>query len=421
MKLVIFGGGSSYTPELVSGVIEGHEQLPFSHICLTDVDEKRLEVLSGLTRRMLDRAGLSITVSATIERRRALEGASFVNSLIRVGGMDARIQDERIPLKYGIIGQETTGPGGMMKALRTIPVVLDLARDLAELCPDAWLINYANPSGIMAEALGRYSNIRAVSLCSGPALWCRSILERMGVDPARANVEWMGLNHLGFATRVLVDGQDATAQAIEAVADHWSVDGEWLRALGVIPASYLRYYYHHQALVREAQMPDYRTRGEQVKEIEEQLLRLHADPQLAEKPELLTRRGGGGYSDLAMAVMHAVYHNTGARHVILVLNQGAIDDIPDQASVEVWCTVDRSGAQPIRAGALPLPIRGLVQAVKAYESLTVQAAVEGSERLALQALMAHPLVPDWETARPLWGELRAANQNWIPWLNASVS
>lgn len=421
MKLVVFGGGSSYTPELVNGVIEGYEVLPFSHICLTDVDEKRLETLAGLTRRMLDRAELPVTVSATTERRRALEGATFVNSLIRVGGMDARIQDERIPLKYGIIGQETTGPGGMMKALRTIPVILDLARDMAELCPDAWLVNYTNPSGIMAEALGKFSQIHAVSLCSGPAMWCGAILERMGVDPARANVEWMGLNHLGFATRVWVDGKDATAQAIEAVVDHWSVDGEWLRALGAIPASYLRYYYHHQEVVQEAEMPDYRTRGEQVKEIEAQLLREYADPQLAEKPALLTSRGGGGYSDLAMAVMHALHHNTGARHVILVLNQGAIDGIPDDASVEVSCTVDRTGAHPMRVGALPLPIRGLVQAVKAYESLTVQAAVEGSERLALQALMAHPLVPDWEVARPLWGELRAANQKWIPWLDAPAS
>jgi len=262
VKLVIIGAGSSYTPELIQGTIEHYDTLPFTEVCLMDVDERRLEILAGLTRRMLDRARLPLTVTATTDRRHALEGATFVNCLLRVGGMDARINDERIPLKYGIIGQETTGPGGMMKALRTVPVVLDLARDVAEICPEAWLVNYTNPSGIVAEALGRYSPVRFVSLCSGPRGWIKAILDRMGVEPARANVDWIGLNHLGFAIRVWVDGRDATQQAIEAVADHWSVDAEWLRTLGAIPASYLRYYYHHTRVVEEAQKPGYRTRGE---------------------------------------------------------------------------------------------------------------------------------------------------------------
>jgi len=429
VKLVIIGAGSSYTPELIQGIIEHHETLPFTEVCLMDVDERRLEILAGLSRRMLDKAGphprplsqgwergkgLPIAMTATTDRRRALEGATFVNCLLRIGGMDARIHDERIPLKYGIIGQETTGPGGMMKALRTVPVVLDLARDVAEICPEAWLVNYTNPSGIVAEALGRYSPVRFVGLCSGPRGWIAAILGCMGVEPARANVDWIGLNHLGFAVRVWVDDQDATAQAIEAVAGHWSVDAEWLRALGAIPASYLRYYYHRTRVVEEAQEPGYRTRGEQVKEIEAELLRQYADPNLAEKPPLLAKRGGG-YSDVACAAMRTIAHNTGERQIVQVLNQGAVDGLPDDASVEVACLVDRTGAHPLRMGALPLPIRGLVQAVKAYESLTVQAAVEGSKRVALQALMAHPLVPSWEVARPLLDELLAANRPWLPW------
>ena len=415
MKLVIVGGGSSYTPELIQGMIEHHETLPFAEVCLMDVNERRLEILAGLSRRMLDKARLPLAVTATTERRRALEGATFVNCLIRVGGMDARINDERIPLKYGVVGQETTGPGGTMKALRTVPVVLDLARDMTEICPQAWLVNYTNPSGIVAEALGRYSPVRFVSLCSGPQGWIAAILGCMGVEPTQANVDWIGLNHLGFAVRVWVDGQDAIAQAIEAVAPHWSVDAEWLRTLGAIPASYLRYYYHRTRVVEEAQEPTFRTRGEQVKEIEAELLRQYADPHLAEKPPLLARRGGGGYSDVACAAMRAIVHNTGERQIVQVLNQGAVDGLPDDASVEVACLVDRTGAHPLRMGALPLPIRGLVQAVKAYESLTVQAAVEGSKRVALQALMAHPLVPSWEVARPLLDELLAANRAWIPW------
>ena len=415
MKLVIIGAGSSYTPELIHGLIEHYGALPFSNVCLMDIDKRRLEILTGLSQRMLSQAALPIAVTSTTERRRALEEAVFVNSLIRVGGMDARISDERIPLKYGVIGQETTGPGGMMKALRTIPVVLGLAKDMVEVCPNAWLINYTNPSGILAEALGKHSRVRFVGLCSGPKGWIGAICRLMNVDPGQANVDWIGLNHLGFATRVWVDGRDATGQAIEAVASHWGIAPEWLQTLGLIPASYLRYYYHHTAVVQQAQEPGHRTRGEQVRDIEAELLRQYADPGLAEKPELLAKRGGGGYSDVAFAAMRAIHHNTGERQILQVPNQGAVDGIADDAAVEIPCVVDRLGPHPIRMGAIPLPIRGLIQAVKAYESLTVQAAVEGSKRVAMQALMAHPLVPSWEVARPMLDELLTANRPWLPW------
>jgi 6-phospho-beta-glucosidase len=415
MKLVIFGGGSAYTPELVEGLIQQHVALPVDEICLMDTNAARLGILEGLARRMVGKSGLAMRVTATTERRRALEGATFVNSLIRVGGMDARIQDEKIPLRYNIIGQETTGPGGMMKALRTIPVMLSLAHDMEEVCPQAWLINYTNPSGIMAEALGKYSAVRYVGLCSGPKGWTEQVLRLMGIDAARANVDWLGLNHLGFVTRVWVDGQDAMSQAIEAVADHWAIDGEWLRTLGVIPASYLRYYYDHTRVVQEVQQPGHLTRGEVVKAWEAEALRQYADPTLNVKPDLLKQRGGGGYAEVALAAMQAIYHNKGERQVVQVLNQGALDGLPADASVEVPCIVDHMGPRPLRMGAIPLAIRGLVQAVKAYESLTVQAAVEGSRRLALQALMAHPLVPSWEVARPLLDELLAANRAWIAW------
>jgi len=415
MKLVIVGGGSSYTPELVDGLIRQYEALPVTELCLADINEERLNILGWLSQRTLAKAGLAVKVTTTIDRRRALEGATFVNCLIRVGGMDARINDERIPFKHGLVGQETTGPGGMMKALRTIPVILDLAREMTEVCPDAWLINYTNPSGIIAEALGKHSQVRYVGLCSGPKSWSEAILNLMGVDPARANVDWMGLNHLGFATRVWVDGEDETEQALAAVAGHWNIDAEWLRTLGVIPASYLYYYYHRGLAVQEASHPGYRTRGEQVKGLEAELLRQYADPNLTEKPELLKKRGGGGYADVAFAAMLAIHHNRAGRQIIQVLNQGAVDDLPPDASVEVPCLVDGIGPHPLRMGAIPLPIRGLIQAVKAYESLTVQAAVEGSRHVAMQALMAHPLVPSWEVAKPLMEELLAANRPWLPW------
>jgi 6-phospho-beta-glucosidase len=417
MKLVIVGGGSSYVPELVDGLIRRYVALPVAELCLTDVNEQRLNILGGLSRRMLAKAGLPAMVTTTADRRRALEGATFVNCLIRVGGMDSRVNDERIPLKHGLIGQETTGPGGMMKALRTIPIMLDLANEMTQICPDAWLINYTNPSGIIAEALGKHSQVRYIGLCSGPKSWSEAILKLMGVDPARANVDWMGLNHLGFATRVWVDGEDETEQAVAAVAGHWNIDAEWLRTLGVIPASYLYYYYHRDLAVQEANQPGYRTRGEQVKEIEAELLRQYSDANVAEKPELLKKRGGGGYADVALAAMLAIHYNRAERQIIQVLNQGAVDYIPLDASVEIPCLVDIMGPHPLRMGAIPLPIRGLIQAVKAYESLTVQAAVEGSRQVAMQALMAHPLIPSWEVAKPLLEELLAANRSWLHWAN----
>ena len=415
MKLVLIGAGSSYTPELIDGLIQHYDALPFDEVALMDIDAERLEILTGLTKRMIASAGLPVTVTHTTDRKDALANADFVNCLIRVGGMAARVQDERIPLRYGIIGQETTGPGGMMKAFRTIPVMLALAEDMVEICPEAWLINYTNPSGIIAEALGRYSEVRFVGLCSGPEAWSAAILQRMGVPADRAAVDWLGLNHLGFAVRVTVAGRDETQRAIEAVADHWAVDGDWIRTLGVIPASYLQYYYHHERLLNAYRQPDHRTRGEIVQEIETELLRQYADPALDRKPALLQRRGGGGYADVAFATMQAIAHNTGDRAIVQVLNQGALDGLPDDASVEVPCVLDQMGPHPIRIGAIPIQIRGLIQAVKTYEQLTVEAAVQESRRIALQALMAHPLTQDWETASVLLDALLEANQTWIRW------
>jgi 6-phospho-beta-glucosidase len=418
MKLVIVGGGSSYTPELTEGIIEHFEALPFDEVSLMDINEERLKLLTGLTERMLRRAGLPVKVTATTDLERALEKADYVNCLIRVGGMDARISDERIPVKYGIIGQETTGPGGMMKALRTIPVMLDLAGTMLEVCPDAWLINYTNPSGIIAEALGTHSKVRYIGLCSGPRLWSMAICRAMGMEPEQVDIDWIGLNHLGFAVRVRVEEEDVTAQAVEAIAaiaDRWGIDAQWLRILQIIPNPYLRYFYHHTAVVEEMRKPGYKTRGEQVKEMEADLLRLYADPNLAEKPAELNKRGGGGYADVAFAAMHAIHKSTSARQIVQVLNGGALDGIPDDASVEIACRVDGTGAHPVRFGEIPPLIRSLIQQVKTYESFTVQAAVEQSRSTALKALMVHPLVPSWDVARPLFEELLAANRPWLTW------
>ncbi len=421
MKLVIVGGGSSYVPELVEGVIKRQGSFPVGELWLTDINEQRLNVASGLAQRMLDKAGAPTRVYATTDRRRALDGADFVNCLIRVGGMDARIQDEKIPLHYDVIGQETTGPGGMMKALRTIPVMLELARDMVNLCPRAWLISYTNPSGIISEALGVYGGgVRFVGLCSSPDDVIGEIAREMGVTTDRMVADWMGLNHLGFLARLTVDGVDRLPEVVEAAAREseqhgHGIAGDWLRNLGMLPSSYLRYYYHHRSVVQRAKQPGQRTRGEVVRDLEGELWRAYADPTLNVKPELLSKRGGGGYAEVAFASMLAIAGNLSERQVTQVLNQGAITDLPDDASVEVSCRVDAHGAHPLPMGALPISVRGLVQAVKAYETLTVRAAVQRSRKLAMQALVTHPLVGGYDIAEPMLAELLEANKKWIDW------
>jgi len=415
IKIALIGGGSSYTPELAAGLITCYDRLPVDEVSLTDVNGERLHILAGLMERMFAKAGLPIRVSATLDRREAIAGAAFVCTLIRVGGMDARIQDERIPPKYGILGQETTGPGGFMKALRTIPVILDVARDAVELAPGAWIINYTNPSGLVTEAVTTHvPQAHIIGLCSGPWGWTGSVLRAMGVARERAHVDWVGLNHLGYITRVLVDGQDRTGDAIEAaIGAGWNIDGDLMRALGAIPCSYLANYYHRDRVL-QGQRKAEQTRGEQVKLIEAELLRQYADPDLAEKPDLLKKRGGGGYSDVATAAMLAVYHNLGERQIVNTPNRGATRDLPDGAVMEVPSLVDGAGPRPLVIGSLPLALRGLICAVKAYEQLAVQAAVTGSYQVALQALLAHPLVPTYDVARPLLGELLAANRQHLP-------
>jgi|YNPNPStandDraft_1061719.scaffolds.fasta_scaffold14627_3 6-phospho-beta-glucosidase len=414
VKIALIGGGSAYTPELVDGLIRCYDELPVAELALMDVDAGRLSILAGLSQRMFARAGRPVRVTATGDRRRAIDGATFVCTLIRVGGMDARIQDERIPLKYGVIGQETTGPGGFAKALRTIPPLLAIARDVVELAPAAWIINYTNPSGIITEAIATYTEARVLGLCSGPWGWTRAVLQAMGASPTRATVEYAGLNHLGWITRVVVDGQDRLAEAIDAIsAAGWAIDGDLMRALGAIPCPYLAYYYHRERKLEQARAAA-QTRGEQVKAIEADLLRAYADPALASKPELLKQRGGGGYSDVATAAMLALYHNRGDRQYINTLNRGAIASLPEAAVVEVACVVDQTGARPIVYGDLPPAARGLASAVKAYEQLTVRAAATGDYRLALQALLAHPLVASYAIAAPLLDELLAANRAYLP-------
>ncbi|MGE5571635.1 MAG: 6-phospho-beta-glucosidase [Bacteroidota bacterium] len=436
IKLAVIGGGSSYTPELVDGVIRRADELPVKHIALVDIPEggDKLDIIAGLARRMIRRAGLDIEVTAGFDRESAISGADFVVTQFRVGGLAARAQDERIPLKYDIIGQETTGPGGFAKALRTIPVALDIARDVERLAPDAWLINFTNPSGIVTEAVTRHTGARCVGLCNVPMSMQRMIAAGLGADPRDVKVEFVGLNHLSWARGVTVNGTDVT----RAVLSHDLVKREFehaggggrgsdapglLDALGMIPSYYLRYYYFHDALVEEEkrQVQEGRgTRADQVMAIEKDLFKRYADPDLSEKPAELSQRGGAWYSEAALACVSAILNDSDEVHVLNVPSRGAVPDLPDDAVVETNCLVNGTGARPVAQGPLPDSIRGLVQHVKAYERLTVEAAVKGDAGVAYQALLAHPLVPGAAIARSLLEDILRANARHLPSFEKSL-
>ena len=417
LKIAVIGGGSVYTPELIEGFLVRREELPVHTVCLMDIDPARLEVVGGLVKRMICAAGAKIQVELTANRREALFGADFVITQLRVGGMAARIMDEKIPLKFGVVGQETIGPGGFANALRTIPVMLEIAREMEEVCPKAFLLNFTNPSGLVVEALLRYSGIRALGLCNVPVGMKYTIAGWLNVDPAKVELDYAGLNHLSWVRGVRIAGEDAFpwvfSEAItQAKKGNFPFSPALLEALGMIPSYYLRYYYHHdEVLAEQKQAPQ--TRGEEVQRIDSELLRLYADPKLVKKPELLGKRGGAYYSTAAVALISAIYNDKREVHVVNVRNEGAIPDLPRDVVVEVPAVVDGEGPHPLPLEPLPPHIRGLVQAVKAYELLAVETAVTGDERIALRALLAHPLVPSFSVAQGLWEAIKEANRTYL--------
>jgi len=416
-KICVIGAGSTYTPELVEGLIERASVLPVRELALVDINRERLEILGEMARRMFRAAGQDVPVTTTDDRRQAIDGADFVLNQIRVGGQAARIRDEKTGRRHDVIGQETTGPGGFAKALRTIPVVLKIARDIRELSPDAWMINFTNPAGMVTESLLRYGGVRVMGLCNSPFGMQVEIAKALGVDPSRVCIDCVGLNHLSWVRTIFLNGEDVTEGVIDGMAashgGEESFDPELIRALGMIPSSYLRYFYHQQRVLAD-QREGRKTRGEQVWEIEQQLLEMYRDPGLCCKPPLLARRGGAHYSTLAVSLVTAIANDTGEVHIVDCRNAGALPDLPEDVAVEIPCVIDRQGAHSITAGHLPFSIRGLVQHVKAYEELTIDAAITGEERAALLALTANPLVPSFETARDLWHNIREENAEYLP-------
>ena len=414
LKVCVIGAGSTYTPELVEGFIVRKKELSVSRISLMDIDKEKLSIVGSLAVRMVEKAGLNAKVELTTNRKKAIEGADFILTQIRVGGIPARIRDEHIPIEFGVIGQETTGPGGFAKAMRTIPVMLDIARDIEKYAPNAWWINFTNPSGIITETLLKHSKTNVIGLCNVPIGMTKSLATKLECKPEDLFLTYVGLNHLSWITKVTVKGQDVTKEAVKkSLKGRAKEDAAWMRTYGMIPNGYLHYYYARDQVIENLKKAE-KTRGEIVAEVEASLLKKYQNPNLKRKPKELEKRGGAHYSTAAVSLASAIYNNKKELHIVNTRNQGTIPCLPYDCAIETNCVIDGRGAHPLSIGEIPVEIRGLLQAVKTYEELAVKAGVKGSKKLALQALVAHPLVPSFTVAKELLDRILDANRDYLP-------
>jgi len=411
MKLAVIGAGSTYTPELVSGLMRERERIDISELVLHDIDPDRREVVGGLAKRMLERQGFSGAFAITGELDRALDGAAAVLIQIRVGGQAARLCDETIPAACGCVGQETTGAGGLAKAMRTVPVVLEIAQRARELASsDAWIVDFTNPVGIVTRALLDAGH-RAIGLCNVAITFQRHIAAHLGVTPDRLAVDQVGLNHLTWIRAIWFDGRDILPEVLtsfgDAIAREIELPRPLLDALGAIPSYYLRYFYAEREVVQEQEVTP--PRAQVVADIERRLLELYRDPSLAEKPALLEQRGGAFYSEAATQLVASLTADTGDVQVVDVRNDGTLSGLADDDVVEVPARIGAGGAVPVAQQPLAPELLGLVQHVAAYERMAASAAANGDHDIARLALLAHPLVREYELADSPTGRMLATN------------
>jgi 6-phospho-beta-glucosidase len=416
MKIAVIGGGSTYTPELVSGLSRERDRIDVRELVLHDIDEQRREVVGGLAARMLARQGYDGVLEITDDLERALDGAHFVLIQIRVGGQEARLSDETVPLACGCIGQETTGAGGLGKALRTVPVVLEIAERVRERAADgAWIVDFTNPVGIVTRALLDHGH-RAVGLCNVAITTQRAISRLLDVEPERVQIDQVGLNHLSWARFVRVDGEDVLPDLLashgEELAQEVGLRRGLLDELGVLPSYYLHYFYEHDAVL--ADQLDAVPRAATVAEIERGLLELYRDPNLTEKPALLEQRGGAFYSEAAIGLVGSLATGDGGVHVVDIQNEGTVAGMAADDVVEVPARVDRGGAHPLPQPPVAPELLGLMQHVAAYERLAARAAVSGDRALVHKALLTHPLVAQDTVSADLVERLLDAGVQHLP-------
>ncbi len=417
MKFAVIGGGSTYTPELVDGFARLAGSLDVTELTLIDPATERLDVVARFGQRIFAHYGHPGKITWTSSIDDGLRDADVVLIQLRVGGQAARIQDETFPLECGCVGQETTGAGGLAKALRTVPVVLDVAERARRLAkPGAWIVDFTNPVGIVTRALLDAGH-KAVGLCNVAIGFQRRFAGYLGVDPSAVILDHVGLNHLTWERHAYVDGVDQLptlmAKHLDDLADEVELPSEVLTSLACVPSYYLRYFYAHDAVVRE--LIGAKTRGEAVAEIEATLMTMYADPSLDTKPELLGQRGGAFYSEAAIGLVTSLFANDGGAHSVNVRNNGTLPFLADDAVIEATCTVDANGATPVHTAPVGPTMSGLIAHVSAYEELAIDAALRGGRDRVYRALLAHPLIGQHEIADPLTDKLIASGKQHLTW------
>ena len=419
INVTVIGSGSTYCPELVDGFLQRQDSLKLKRLVLMDIDERKRTIVGDLCVRMIRNAGIDCEVVMTDDLDMALQGADFVVTQIRVGKLHCRYLDEQIPVKYDLIGQETTGIGGFFKALRTIPVIGNICKKIEEICPDAWLINFTNPSGIVTDYVLNNTNVKCIGLCNVPIDMIDDAKEAVGED---AEITYLGLNHLSWITSVMKDGEEKLydlfdegyAPKVMANIKDDGFDIGCLKAVGGIPSSYLQYYYCRDAKLDHL-MTDEKSRAQVCMEIEEDLLKLYQNQEIVTKPALLDKRGGHKYSLAACSLIDSIANDKNDVHVVNILNQGTLPFMNDDDVVEIAARIGADGAKPV-------PVRktwsrhmeGLMKVVKEYEKYTVIAARDGDDDAAMNALMIHPLVGDYKRAHACYYEMKQAHMDFLP-------
>ena len=436
IKIVTIGGGSSYTPELMEGFIKRYDEMPISEIWLVDIEEgkEKVEIVGKLAQRMWDATPYNVQVFTTLDRREALKGADFVTTQFRVGLLDARIKDERIPSLHGMLGQETNGAGGMFKAFRTIPVIKEIVKDMKELCPDAWLINFTNPSGIITEAVIKHFGWKkCIGLCNVPVIAMMNEPKVIGKEISELNYQFAGLNHFHWHKVFDTEGKELTGQLIDHINEknggtpanifQAEFSLELLHSMNLLPCGYHRYYYAEREML-EHSMEEFKkegTRAEQMKEVEAALFEIYKNSDLNKKPEELNKRGGAFYSDAACECISAIYNNKGIHMVVSTENKGAIPCLDSDSIVEVSCKISAKGAEPIAWGEMGSFEKGHLQIMKAMEECTIDAALSGDYGMVLQAFTINPLVQKGSEAKQVLDELLVAHEKHLPQFKEKIA
>jgi len=434
LRVSILGGGSAYTPGLIEGFIRLKDTVPLERLVLMDIDSRKLSIVGAMVKAMLEVEMPGTRVDLTQDRMEAIQDMDFILCQIRVGGLAARHLDESIATKLGLVGQETTGPGGFSMALRTIPVMVEIARDIETHNPGAWLINYTNPTGLVAEAIHRVCPIKAISICDEPMILQEALAGFVGVDPGALFMDYFGLNHLGWARRVMLRGNDILPVLRQTMQESSNVDldrvfGSAVMAdpknrlelrntlrifleTGLLPSPYLQYYYFPDEMIRH-RIGSGKTRAQEVIELEKTIL-ADFEKVTAGRKKLEIKRGGKWHADMMVGMLSAIAQDSRSVYIVNVPNRGSMPELPYDKIVEVPAVVDASGAHPLAVGNMPASVRGLVQAVAAYEELAVKAALEGSRVDALDALTCHPLVPSREIAKKLLESYLKTHAEYLP-------